>query len=64
VQDLLTKATKDAGEDLRTFNGVDVNFTVRNVRGFSFSGGTSTGKVANDWCSVRTQCRKASPTRT
>jgi len=53
VQDLLTKATKDAGEDLRTFNGVDVNFNVRNVRGFTFSGGTSTGKVANDWCSVR-----------
>jgi hypothetical protein len=53
VQDLLTKATKDVGEDLRTFNGVDVNFTVRQVKGFTFSGGTSTGKVANDWCSVR-----------
>jgi len=35
------------------FNGVDVNFNVRNVRGFTFSGGTSTGKVVNDWCSVR-----------
>jgi hypothetical protein len=59
VQDLLTKATKDVGEDLRTFNGVDVNFNVRNVRGFTFSGGTSSGKVANDWCSVRTAVPEA-----
>jgi len=53
TQDLLTKATKDVADDRRTFNGVDVNFNVRAVKGFTFSGGTSTGKVANDWCAVR-----------
>ncbi len=53
VQDLLIKSTKDVGDDTRIFNGVDVTFNVRTVRGFTFSGGTSTGKVVNDWCSVR-----------
>jgi hypothetical protein len=53
VQDLLIKATKDVGADTRVFNGVDVSFNVRAVKGFTFSGGTSTGKVSNDWCAVR-----------
>ena len=35
------------------FNGVDVTFNVRDVKGLTFSGGTSTGKVVNDWCAVR-----------
>ena len=35
------------------FNGVDMTFNVRNVKGFTFSGGTSTGKVVNDWCDIR-----------
>jgi hypothetical protein len=26
---------------------------VRNVKGVTFSGGTSTGKVENDWCDIR-----------
>jgi hypothetical protein len=52
-QDLLLKSTKDVGDDTRVFNGVDVTFSVRNVKGFIFSGGTSTGKVVNDWCAVR-----------
>ena len=52
-QDLLIKSTKDVGDDTRVFNGVDVTFNVRNVKGFTFSGGTSTGKVVNDWCAVR-----------
>ena len=53
LQDLLIKSTKDVGDDTRVFNGVDVNFNVRNVKGFTFSGGTSTGKVVNDWCAIR-----------
>jgi carboxypeptidase family protein len=52
-QNLLIKSTKDVGNDTRVFNGVDVNFNVRNVKGFTFSGGTSTGKVVNDWCEIR-----------
>jgi hypothetical protein len=32
---------------------VDVTFNARNVKGFTFAGGTSTGKVVNDWCAVR-----------
>ena len=34
------------------FNGVDVTFNVRTQR-LHFSGGTSTGKVVNDWCDIR-----------
>jgi len=52
-QNLLVKSTKDVGDDTRVFNGVDVNFNVRAVKGFTFSGGTSTGKVVNDWCAIR-----------
>jgi Carboxypeptidase regulatory-like domain len=52
-QNLLIRSTKDVGDDTRVFNGVDVTFSVRNVNGFTFSGGTSTGKVVNDWCAVR-----------
>jgi hypothetical protein len=50
---LLIKSTKDVGDDTRVFNGVDVTFAVRNVHGFTFSGGTSTGKVVDDWCAIR-----------
>ena len=41
------------GDDTRVFNGVDVTFNVRSLKSFTFSGGTSTGKVTNDWCAVR-----------
>ena len=52
-QDLLIKSTKDVGDDTRVFNGVDVTINVRSVKGFNFAGGTSTGKVVNDWCAIR-----------
>jgi len=47
------RSTKDVGDDIRVFNGVDVNFTLRGAYGVTFQGGTSTGKVRNDWCEVR-----------
>ena len=47
------RSTKDVGDDTRVFNGVDVNINVRGTGGFTLSGGTSTGKVENDWCEVR-----------
>ena len=50
---LLIKSTKDVGDDTRVFNGVDVTVNVRGAHGFTFSGGTSTGKVTNDWCEIR-----------
>ncbi len=50
---LLFKSTKDVGDDTRVFNGVDVNFNVRLRNSLTFSGGTSTGKVENDWCDIR-----------
>ncbi len=53
AQNLLIKSTKDVGDDTRVFNGVDVTFNVRAAKGFTFSGGTSTGKVVNDWCAIR-----------
>jgi hypothetical protein len=45
--------TDKIGDDTRLFNGVDVTFNLRNAKGFTFSGGTSTGKVENDWCDIR-----------
>jgi hypothetical protein len=50
---LLIKPTDEVGDDTRVFNGVDVTFNVRNANGVTFSGGTSTGKVENDWCAIR-----------
>jgi hypothetical protein len=50
---LLIKSTKDVADDTRVFNGVDVTVNVRGTQGFTFTGGTSTGKVVNDWCAIR-----------
>jgi hypothetical protein len=51
--DILIRSTKDIGDDTRVFNGVDVNLNIRMTTGITFSGGTSTGKVKNDWCDIR-----------
>jgi hypothetical protein len=48
------EATKKVGEDSRLFNGVDVTLQLRNAKGLTFTGGTSTGKVVNDFCAIRT----------
>jgi hypothetical protein len=63
--------TDKIGDDTRVFNGVDVTFNLRNARGVTFSGGTSTGKVVNDFCEIRAAvpenyllnpyCRQESP---
>ena len=45
--------TKEVGDDTRIYNGIELTLNVRNAHGFTFSGGTSTGKVENDWCDVR-----------
>ena len=50
---VIVRPTKEVGDDTRLFNGVDVTFNIRDIRGVTFSGGTSTGKVENDWCDVR-----------
>ena len=52
VNQLVTPSDK-IGDDTRVFDGVDVNISVRGARGFTFSGGTSTGKVTNDMCEIR-----------
>jgi hypothetical protein len=49
----LIRSTKDVGDDTRVFNGIDVNVNIRGAQGFTFQGGTSTGKVTNDWCDIR-----------
>ena len=51
---LLITPTSNVGNDTRVFNGVDVTFNVRSSHGFTFSGGTSTGKVSNNYCAVET----------
>ena len=50
---LLVRSTKDVGDDTRVYDGVDVTVNVRNARGITFQGGTSTGKVVNDFCAIR-----------
>ena len=52
VNQLFTPSDK-VGDDTRLFNGVDVTFNLRGLQGVTFSGGTSTGKVKNDWCDIR-----------
>jgi hypothetical protein len=52
VNNFITPTNKVA-DDTRVFNGVDVTFNLRDLRGVTFSGGTSTGKVTNDWCAIR-----------
>jgi hypothetical protein len=52
VNNFITPTNKVA-DDTRVFNGVDVTFNLRNVSGVTLSGGTSTGKVTNDWCAIR-----------
>jgi hypothetical protein len=49
----LVESTKSVGDDTRVFNGVDVTFNVRNLRGVTFQGGTSTGKVEDNYCDIR-----------
>jgi hypothetical protein len=63
--------TDTIGDDTRVFDGVDVTFNLRNAKGITFSGGTSTGKVTNDFCDLRAAvpenyllnpyCRQVSP---
>jgi hypothetical protein len=50
---VLVRPTNEVGDDTRVFNGVDVTLNVRSVGGVTFSGGSSTGKVVNDWCEIR-----------
>ncbi len=57
--DLLIMSTKDVGDDTRVFNGIDVTVNVRGAHGFTFSGGTSTGKVVDDFCDVRAKVPEA-----
>src|SRR5688572_26465004 len=49
----LILSTKDVGDDTRVFNGFDVQMNVRAAYGLTVNGGTSTGKVKNDWCAIR-----------
>ncbi len=66
--------TESVGDDSRVFEGVDVTFNLRDARGVTFSGGTSTGKVVDDFCEIRQAlpenyqlnpyCRQESPWQT
>jgi hypothetical protein len=51
--DNFVEPTQNVGEDTRVFDGIDVTFNVRNAGGVTFTGGTSTGKVTNDFCEIR-----------
>ncbi|HVZ21981.1 MAG TPA: TonB-dependent receptor [Vicinamibacterales bacterium] len=49
----LVESTTKVGDDTRVFNGVDITVNVRNAKGVTFSGGTSTSKVTNNTCALR-----------
>ena len=49
----LVESTTKVGDDTRVFDGVDITFNVRNAKGVTFTGGTSTGKVENNTCALR-----------
>jgi len=48
----------------QSFNGVDVTFSVRIARGFTFAGGTSTGETVADNCAVRAELPELATTTT
>jgi hypothetical protein len=48
----VVKLANGFGEQLEVYNGVDLSLNARLPRGFVISGGTSTGRVANDNCFV------------
>jgi hypothetical protein len=48
----LIEPTNRVGNDTRVFDGVDATFNVRAAHGFTFQGGTSTGKVVNNFCAI------------
>jgi hypothetical protein len=45
-------STRDFGDDIRYWHGVDVAFNARMRSGILFQGGTSTGRGVNDTCEV------------
>jgi Carboxypeptidase regulatory-like domain len=57
----------DAGQYGRwsqRFDGIDVTFTVRSARNFTFAGGTSTGQTVADTCGVRARLPELSTATT
>jgi len=50
--DNVVKLANGFGEQLEVYNGVDFSLNARLPRGFVISGGTSTGRVMTDNCSV------------
>ena len=63
-------AARNFGEQVNRWHGVDVNVTARVRGGFTFQGGTSTGRRVTDSCEViidnpsRRNCHVAEPFRT
>lgn len=61
VNNLITDST-NYGNWTQSFNGVDVTFSFRTQGGFTFQGGTSTGKNVADACDVRAHLPELSAT--
>ena len=45
--------SKAYGNEMRHWNGIEVNFTARVRNGLTFQGGTSTGRLTTDECELR-----------
>jgi hypothetical protein len=59
--DNLVTSSRKYGDQYRYFNGVDVTFNVRAVKGFTFQGGTSTGQLVQDSCEIRARLPETAP---
>jgi hypothetical protein len=60
VNNLVTLSSK-YGNQYRYFNGVDVTFNVRAMRGVTFQGGLSTGESVLDTCEIRNALPEIAP---
>jgi hypothetical protein len=63
VDNLVTDSS-EYGSWSQYFNGIDVTFSVRDLRGVTLSGGTSTGQTVADNCEVRANLPELSTTTT
>jgi hypothetical protein len=52
VVDYQVQAAENYGNQSLYWNGVDVTFSVRSLKGITFQGGTSTGQTVSDFCEV------------
>jgi hypothetical protein len=61
VSDNVVRATDEYSRDVRYWDGVDVNINARLTNGLTLQGGTSSGRLVSDLCSVMAQVPEFTP---